>query len=299
MRGITAILIVFLSVLVVLLVYIFFWRPFYTNQIKTHEAKHVQLSADVDALQRKQLELPRLLEKKPVWRQQLIMFKSAIPAKIEDEKFFGSLAGQLEMRNVKLQTIEVKPIGPMLKDASEATLKALKEAGIDTETAKMIQVAYYSIQLEGDFGQILNAFESLKGSGRLYTVDEITAPATGGGGAVTEVIDPAQSPIKLTGAIYYGIPESYLAADSLSSIFGNALIKPFSRELFTGITKKALDINSPSAGKPAAKPSAKAGSAAGKVANPGAKAQAKPKSKKEKGSMTSVGWTAPAAGGAA
>ena len=242
MRGMTSVLITFVSVLVILLLYLFLGRNQLVNMANNLDAKKRNLDQTLDVLTQQEAQLPKLREQLPFWRDQLKMFKAAVPTKLDDEEFLAHVAEQARSHGLQIQTINVTPSGSLIKEANEDTLNKLTAAGIDTEALQKIQAANYAIQFEGDFTQIINALEGLKGYGRIYTIDSIAAPFGGGGGTVAEILDQAKTPIRVSGAIYYGIPEEYLSIASLDKIFQQAIMPPAARKLFNSIGNSAAKL---------------------------------------------------------
>jgi hypothetical protein len=229
--------IVFILSLAVVLAYVFLGKATVTRAINAKTVEKDKLDAVLLDISKKQAEIPKLRDELPMWNRQRILFRSAIPEKIEDDKFLGALADRLEQTGIELISAELAPSGSLLKDADEKAIQQLKDAGVDVVAAKKIQVAYYSVNLSGDFGKVINAFESLKRDGRLYTIDMISAPAGGGGGAVFKTLDPSKTPIKVTGAIYYGLPGDRLTAEWLVNEFTSALAPSIARRIFSDVLK--------------------------------------------------------------
>ena len=237
MPRVASMVIVFILSLAVVLAYVFLGKAQVSRAINAKTAQRDKLEAELQDISTKTAEIPKLRDELPMWNRQRILFRSAIPEKIEDDRFLGALADRLERTGVDLISAELVPSGSLLKDADEKVIQQLQEAGIDVAAAKKIQVAYYSVNLSGDFGTVINAFESLKRDGRLYTIDMISAPAGGGGGAVFKTVDPTKTPIQVTGAIYYGLPGNLLTAEWLVKEFTSALVPSIARRIFSDVLK--------------------------------------------------------------
>ena len=277
MRGASSVLIVFLAVVAAAALYLFLGKVQLSRAIGRQGARLTALEAQVTEISKHEAAMAQLTQELPVWRKQLTLFKQAIPENIDDDVFLSALNDQLKQRGVQLNTIQVSPAGSWLKDVDEKTLKAMGDAGLDVVAMRKVQVAYYAMRLSGDFSQVVNAFESLKRYGRLYTIDLVTSDPGGGGGAVGQVADPAQHPVMLTGAIFYGLPRDYVDVASLERVFGTRFARPLARGIYQEVLKQAQDLGgaaaqegkAPAAGAAEAPPAGGAG-AAGKPAAQGA-----------------------------
>lgn len=250
MRGATSLFITFAVVLVVVVLYLFVGKTQLNKSIQTNQVLRDNLEMKQQELSKMEATIPKLTRDLPVWRRQLALFKSAIPEKISDQIFLGNLNEQLELNGVQLQNIEVAPAGSWLKDVDEKTIAALGKAGLDVETMRKVQVAYYDIRLSGDFGKVITVFENMKHYGRLYTIDQVTTDSGVGGGSVTEVVDPAKRPIMLSGAIFYGIPESYISIESMERVFQSRFAGPLARNVYRNVVRQSRSLTKDDQKKP-------------------------------------------------
>ena len=242
MRSTTATVVLFLLAVVVIALYAIFGRSQLQNQLREVHHENESLRAQLDDMRLKAAELPKLRAELPNWRRQLKVLKAAIPAAIEDEVFFAAIADQLKQQGIELLRVDMAQSTGWLAKATEAQLDEMQKMGIDVTTAKKIQVAFYSINLMGGFDKVLAAFENLKKYGRLYSVDQVSGPAGGGGGTVTEVVDYHNTPIELTGKIFFGIPQDYLSLEQLNQAFADAIAAPVARSLQRSIAARARKL---------------------------------------------------------
>lgn len=242
-RGIGSIILTIILVAVVLMLYLFLGKTQLAGIIRRQDAKLTELETKQTELARMEAEMPMMVEELPVWRKQLDLFKAAIPEKINDHQFLKNLNEQLELNKVKLLDIQVATAGSWFKDTDEKTLKTLRDMQLDVETMRKVQVAYYDIRLNGDFRNVITCFENLKRYGRLYTIDLVTTETGGGGGSVTEIVDPAQRPIMLSGALFYGIPDDYMDSASMERLFQQRYSGPMARRIFQSILRHSMHLN--------------------------------------------------------
>jgi hypothetical protein len=250
MRGATSLFITIAVVLVVVALYLFVGKTQLNKAIQTNQAQRDQLEKKQKELSKMEAAMPKLTQDLPVWRRQLALFKSAIPEKIDDQIFLGTLNAQLEQNGVQLQSIQVAQAGSWLKDVDEKTIADLGNAGLDVETMRKVQVAYYDIRLAGDFAKIITCFENMKHYGRLYTIDLVTSETGAGGGSVTEIVDPAKRPIMLSGAIFYGIPESYISVESMERVFQSRFAGPLARNVYRNVVQQSRTLVKDEPNKP-------------------------------------------------
>lgn len=263
MRGMTSTLIIFIVAIVIVGLYITLGRAQVTAKRVEVQAKNKELQAQLDEIQRESIELPKLRADLPLWRKQLKLFKVVIPEKVDDDVFLGSVADQMKQQGVDLLRINMAKGTGWLSKANEAQLKSLQDMGVDVATAKQIKVAYYSINLIGNFNKVISAFENLKKYQRLYSIDEIAGPAGGGGGTVTKVVDPNITPIEITGKIFYGIPRDYLSMEELDKVFADAVAVPVARSVQSGVLNTAKKVLKGKPGEQAATSGQQAPPAAG------------------------------------
>jgi hypothetical protein len=242
MRGATSLLITIAVVLVVVALYLFVGKAQLNKAIQTNQIQRDTLEKKQKELSEMEAAMPKLTRDLPVWRRQLVLFKSAIPEKIDDQIFLRTLNDQLEQNGVQLQSIEVVPAGSWLKDTDEKTIADLRTAGLDVDTMRKVQVAYYDIRLSGDFAKVITCFENMKHYGRLYTIDLVTSESGTGGGSVTEIVDPAKRPIMLSGAIFYGIPESYISVESMERVFQSRFAGPLARNVYRNVVRQSRTL---------------------------------------------------------
>jgi hypothetical protein len=242
MRGSLATIIIIVSAVLVLLLYFVFGRTQIYSALDKVQGEIDDYQAQVTQIQVMAAELPQLKKDLPLWRQQLKLLKSAIPARIDDDKFLASLAEQMKLQGVDLLRINMANSAGWLSKANEGQLKKLNEYGIDVTTAKKIQATFYSIELSGKFDKVITAFENLKKYRRLYSVDEIAGPVGGGAGEIMQVVDPEITPLQVTGKIFYGIPDDYLSIALLDKVFADAVAVPIARGVQRGVANTARKL---------------------------------------------------------
>jgi hypothetical protein len=219
MRGIGGILVVVVVCLAAVALYWFIGRSQLQKQIKASEGKLENLQAQLNELDRMEGEIPALLAKLPTWQRQYELFRAAIPSKIDDHLFLSAISDQLKVASAKFVSSELAAGGLWLDGVSDTQFEQLKAAGLDVDTAKQIKVAYYSLEISGDYQSVINAFEGLKRYGRLFTIDQVLGPAGGAAGNVVMNVDTVNTPIEMTGRIYYGIPENYFNINAVQRLF--------------------------------------------------------------------------------
>jgi hypothetical protein len=231
MRGGVAITVTVIVALGIVALYFFLGRAQIIKSIQEVEGQSAALSQQLVDIDKKREELPEMLKQLPTWREELAIYKRAVPAEVDDDEFLVALAEQLDVNDVQLLSVELLPAGKWLGEIGEAQAEELEQAGIDVDAARQVRAAHYSINLIGEFEGVLTAFENLKGYQRLYTIDQVTGPAGRGSGSVSEQVDPNTTPIQITGRIYYGLPDSYLSDAELVRVFATAVITPRAREV--------------------------------------------------------------------
>jgi len=231
MRGTLSILVTVLICVVVLALYFFLGRAQINKQIQAVEMEKQNAEVQAERIERMREELPILMQQLPHWRDRLAIYKQAIPEPIEDEKFLWLLAKQLAAQDVQLLSVDVSPQGKWLGDIGDDARQELAAKGIDPDQASNVMSASYSINLLGRFDQVLAAFENMKQYRRLYTIDEVSSPAGGAPGAITQIVDQDILGIQVKGRIYYGIRDDYLTNADLIKVFESAVIKPLARRM--------------------------------------------------------------------
>lgn len=239
MRGAASVILVLFAAIVIVLLYFFLGKAQMNRMADELEGDLEALHAQLAEIHRREAEIPSLTRQLPVWRQQLIVLNQAIPPTIEDDSFFASLAAELAEQEVELLAVDVVLGGAWLKDVTEEELQELESKGIRVDTARQIRVAFYNIKLSGEFGRVLTVFENLKKYRRLYTIDQVIAPASGGVGTITQTVDPSMTPIEVTGTIFYGVPEGYLPLEDLEARFMRAAVVPVARSAQGSISAAA------------------------------------------------------------
>lgn len=239
MRGAASVILVLLGAIVIVLLYFFLGKAQMNRMAGELEGDLEAFRTQLDEIHRREAEIPRLTRQLPAWRQQLVVLNEAIPPTIEDDAFFASLAAELIEQEVELLAVDVVLGGAWLKDVTEEELQELEARGIRVDTARQIRVAFYNIKLSGEFGRVLTVFENLKKYRRLYTIDQVIAPASGGVGTITQTVDPSLTPIEVTGTLFYGVPEGYLPLEDLEARFMHAAVVPVARSAQGSISAAA------------------------------------------------------------
>jgi len=243
MRGSVSTLIVFLVCLVAVLIYWFAGRPQLINQLVTVRAENVEISNRLAEISEMERSIPLMMRQLPQWRDKLELYQAAIPNPINDEKFLATIDQQLEAQDVTLIGIDLVKGGAWLGQLGESQIEELKAKGIDDNVARQVQVAFYSVRLMGEFKNVITAFENLKIHNRLFSIDQVTGPITGGTGMISQNLDPNNVPIEITGRIYYGIPANYLTVEQLVDVFNTAVIIPQARLIQSKIARRAQELN--------------------------------------------------------
>jgi Tfp pilus assembly protein PilO len=173
------------------------------------------LASRLVAIRAKQVQIPKLIEELPYWQKQLEVFRASMPQKIEDERFLAAIATEFSNNKVELLGVELAPGGPWLGKLSEDQRLELEGIGVDVKAAQAVKTANYTIRMNGSYGDILRAMEGLKRYGRMYTVDEFAGPAGGGAGQIVETVSQENTPIMVSGKIYYGLPQSKVTPEEV------------------------------------------------------------------------------------
>jgi len=247
MRGGASILVTLLIAILVLGGYLLLGKSQISRLVRDLEQSREDLTAQRDDVRMKEAQIPQLQRQLPRWRKQLELFKLAIPSPIEDEKFLIALTEEAARNDIGIQGVEVVQAGNWIKDLTEEQTEELENLGVDVAAAKLIKNAFYSIRLEGAFNHQVQIFENLKRYRRLYTIDLIRAPATGGGGSVSRLSDPERTPLEISGRIYFGIPSEYYSIEGLEDVYIDAVAKPLVRNVQATIAEVAEEVYAPRA----------------------------------------------------
>jgi hypothetical protein len=242
MRQALPTLIILLVCTVVLAGYFFGGKPQVDKQEQALRAENDRLYQEVESLNRMKLEIPELIKQLPEWKQQIELFRTAIPNAIDDQVFLAKLAEQMKQRNVELISVELAPGGPWLGNVSDEERERLTGIGVDVNAAMAVKIADYTIKLNGEFGDIVQAFESLKGYRRLYTLNEFAGPAVGAGGAIAANLNQEHTPMMVAGSLYYGLPEGGLTEAELDEVIAQILISPFSQRVQREVSRRGGDL---------------------------------------------------------
>ena len=242
MRGGASIIAVLLVCILVLVLYFFVG----SSQLNRMQARVNSQIAALNEQQRQirehEIQIQQLVTRLPVWRRQLEVYKKAIPTKVQDEQFLNSLSQEMGKQDVKLLGIQTAPGGAWLGKIDENRQLQLEQMGINVNAARSVLVLFYTVTLVGAYADIINAYEGLKHHRRLYSIDMVTSPAGIGGGAVSQVLDPEETPIQIAGRIYYGIPETYLEKSKLDDQFIKAVAKPKANLAYMMIYDTVLEL---------------------------------------------------------
>jgi hypothetical protein len=222
MKGSMSILITFVLVALAVGLYVFLGKS------KLDEKRN-NLKAEVDAAKQtlqanegKIAQIPALMDELPRWQRQFELFRTAIPVAIEDDLFLRNLTTQLNANGVRLVHMELIPAGQWFTNLNETQEEAFRKEHMRPEELRQVKQASYTVSLIGPFAGVLRAFENLKLYGRIYSIDTIISPAGGAGGAVFRNVDESQTPIQVSGKIFYGLSENYLSQETLNKFFGQA-----------------------------------------------------------------------------
>jgi hypothetical protein len=211
-----------MSTLIVLLVcaivagaYTFLGKMKLDQAVREARRENDELTARLDQISQHAQMIPVLAAKQPEWLYALELFRDAIPHKVDDDKFFGFLANEMQRNNVEFLGVEVAPGGQWLGKLKASDREELVGIGVDVEAATQMRVSYYTVRLLGDYNDVLTALENLKRYRRLYTIDQITSPAGGGPGTITVSSGYSRVPIEVSGKMFFGIPKDHIDGDQL------------------------------------------------------------------------------------
>ena len=250
MRGSTSVLIVLVITVLVVGSYLFLVKPRLDKRIDELESEKAGLEQSQMELARMITEIPKLREQLPEWRQKLTLYRRAIPNRIEDEKFLANLQEQVGRQDVRLLNLDLNDSGVWLRDLDEKSKEQLTGMGIDVDAAQQIKVAFYTLVLQGPYDNVISTLEELKRYGRIYSIEQVVAPAGGAGGAVLVTDNPDEIPLQVTGSIFYGISENYMNAEDLYRSYMRSLIAPLAAGAQVGIKRgagKAVGAEQPAA----------------------------------------------------
>lgn len=242
MRGSLTVLLVFLVCLVVVVLYIFLGRSQVSKLNANLRTQNDALQQQLDKIADKEKALPDLMARLPQWSRQLSMFNQAIPTKIDDNVFFENMTAEAKKRNVRILKLETSVGDPWLGQINDDMAAELENLGINVDAARSVKVAFYSATMVGDFKDILDVFEALKTHNRLYTLAQVTGPATTSMGTSSDVVQQAQTPLTFAGKLYYGMSEKEVSQESLARVFSKAVSGPAARILFDGVRSAAKDL---------------------------------------------------------
>jgi len=242
MTGRLGILIVMLITVVICALYFVLGRNQLTKHIEELREENNQLRSELAQIMHMEQEIPKLQEQVPFWFTQMQFLRRAVPERINDDAFLANLATELDKRNVDLVGIIVGRGGSWLGNLTDEQEQALVDAGLDVAAAKQIKYAIYSASLLGEYSDVLMAFESLKGYGRMYSVDSVISPSGARGGAVVQNVSTTLVPIDVTGRIYYGVDGKHLSLEGLEEVFYRSAMRPVVDGLQSGLGDTAKDL---------------------------------------------------------
>jgi Tfp pilus assembly protein PilO len=130
MRGTFSILVTMLICIVVFVLYFFLGKGQINKQIsevKAENRSQLERLREIDVMA---AELPILMQQLPRWKNQLALYKQAIPGPVLDNQFLSMLAYQLEAQDVMLLTVEVVPEGKWLGEIGEQQEEELRAKGM-------------------------------------------------------------------------------------------------------------------------------------------------------------------------
>lgn len=245
MRPVTQTLLIFLGCCIVFGLYMFLGKSKLDQRQRELRAEYDQVTGRLVTIQAKKAEIPGLVAQLPYWRSQFDVFRAAMPMEIGDEVFLSSLAEECAVNNVQLLGVELSPGGPWLGKLSEEQRTKLTGIGVDVEAAEAVKTATYTIRVIGEYAAILRMLEGLKRHGRMYTVDEFAGPAPGGAGAIVETLDQAQTPILVSGKIYYGLPEEKVSAEQVREAVRKIVLTPLATRIMRSVARDAAGLIRP------------------------------------------------------
>jgi hypothetical protein len=222
--------------------YLFLIKPRLDQRINELEAERSAMEAEQMALARMITEIPELRRQLPEWKQKLTLYRKAIPAKIEDEVFLTNLQQQVKSHGVVLQSIDLNDSGVWLRDLDEKSKEQLTGMGVDVPAAQQIKVAFYTLILQGPYDNVITTLEELKRYGRIYSIEQVVAPAGGAGGAVLITDNPDEIPLQVSGSIFYGIDANYMNSEELYKSYMRSLIAPLAAGAHKAIRREGTGV---------------------------------------------------------
>lgn len=245
MRGMLGSLIIFLVCLALVMLYIFLGKGQISVAASNLQMQIDEKDSELIAIRSKRNEITTLKASLPLWRQQLEIFTTAIPVKVDDHIFFGNLVDQLDhYPEVKLLSLDSVFGGPWLGKVDEKQEEVLISYNIDVESAKSIRVSFFTLKLLGEFDDVLTIIENLKQYRRLYTIDMIAGPATGGSGAITQSAQPEITPIQVTGRLYFNLPEPKVDVNELTRMYLEVFAGMLQNDMVSAGRQAAIGIDS-------------------------------------------------------
>jgi hypothetical protein len=226
MRGWTTTIVIVVIAAILLALFQFLFRNQMNKKVDELEARNAELRQELDRIAQMEASIEPLAREIPRWKQKIELYKAAIPSQIDDHVFFNSLRTEMGKAGVSLLNIEVAPGGPWLGSIKEEEEKKLEGIGVDVAAAKSLRVAFYSVDLVGPYDKVLDTLENLKKHRRMYSIDEVMGPSGSGGGTVSQVVSAANTPIKVSGKIFFGIKPDYVSQDELDLVFQRVILRP-------------------------------------------------------------------------
>jgi len=231
MRGWTVTFVILACAAVVLALFIFLFRNQMEKRVNTLKADNEALHKHLDQIQQEESSIGTLAREIPQWKAKVSLYEAAIPTQIEDNTFLNSLREEMKAQGVTLLSVELTPGGSWLGDIKAEEAKKLTDIGIDVDAARNLKVAFYSIKLLGPYDRTLAVLENLKRHRRMYSIDEVIGPAGSGGGTVTQVLSAVETPVQVTGKIFYGIPADYVSAEDLDGVYDRVVLRPLAGKI--------------------------------------------------------------------
>jgi hypothetical protein len=242
MRGWTSTIVIVICAVVAVVLFHFLFKKQMDKQIGELRAQADSLHSQLEEINRMESQIPALTAQVPGWRNQVRIFKSAIPSQIEDDVFFRNLADELARNDVQLMSIQVNPGGPWLGNLKDEDAEKLAGIGVDVDAARNLKVAFYQVKLLGSYAHTVELLENLKRHGRMYSIDEVTGPAGEGGGTVMSTLDDTALPLQVSGKIFYGIPADYVSEAKLDAALQAVVFKPLAARLHGGVRAAGREV---------------------------------------------------------
>lgn len=242
MRGWTVTIVIIVCAAVVVGLFHFLFKNQMDKKIDTLRAENAKLETQLQEIAKMEAAIDPMAHEIPYWKQKVGVYRAAVPSQIDDNVFFSSLRQELDAAGVKLLTVKVDPGGPWLGNLKEDDADKLEGIGVDVDAARALKVAFYSIELVGPYGKTLEVLENLKRHGRMYSIDSVIGPGGTGGGAITKVLDPTNTPIQVAGKIFYGIPDDYVTTDQLNKVFSKIVLSPIAKQAGKSISNVSTGL---------------------------------------------------------